>query len=215
MAEALRPLGGHAIFVLLVQLSLLLLAARVGAELCRRMALPAVLGELTAGIVLGPTGLGHFAPQVFAVLFPPISEQFHLLDVVGTLGMVLLLLLTGLETDLRLLRNLGRAALIASMLGMLVPFASGFVLGILTPDAYVAQPEQRLVFSAFLATARAISAVPVIAKVLMDLDRTRRNLGRVIRSAGVVDDTAGWLTLSVIAGVASKGEANVGQLVST
>src|SRR5690349_23587629 len=167
MSEALRPLGGHSIFVLLVQLSLLLLVARLGGEACRRLALPAVLGELAAGIALGPTGLGHFAPGVFAALFPHVAEQFHLLEVVGMLGMVLLLLLTGLETDLRLLKNLGRAALIASIGGMAIPFAAGFVTGLVLDDTYLAEPDRRILFSLFLATAMAISAMPVIAKTLM------------------------------------------------
>ena len=123
--------------------------------------------------------------------------------------MVLLLLLTGLETDLRLLRNLGRAALIASVMGMVLPFATGFGLGMLMPDAYLAQPDRRILFSFFLATAMAISAMPVIAKILMDLDLTKRNIGVVILSAGVVDDTVGWLVLSVIAGVASHGQVRV------
>src|SRR5262245_51222403 len=207
-----KPLGGHAVLLLLVQLALLLIVARLGAELCKRLGLPAVVGELASGIALGPSLLGHFAPEVAAFLFPPVAEQFHLLEVVGTLGMVLLLLLTGLETDLRLLRNLGRAALIASVMGMLLPFATGFVLGSLTPDSYLADPSRRVLFSFFLATAMSISAMPVIAKILMDLDLTKRNIGLVILSAGVVDDTTGWLILSVIAGVAQTGEANLVKL---
>jgi Kef-type K+ transport system membrane component KefB/nucleotide-binding universal stress UspA family protein len=210
--EILKPLGGHAVFLLLVQLALLLIVARLGAELCKRLGLPAVVGELAAGIALGPSLLGHFAPEVSAYLFPPVAEQFHLLEVVGTLGMVLLLLLTGLETDLRLLRNLGRAALIASIMGMVLPFATGFGLGLLTPDSYLADPERRVLFSFFLATAMAISAMPVIAKILLDLDLTRRNIGLVILSAGVVDDTAGWLILSMIAGAATSGTVEVGGL---
>jgi Kef-type K+ transport system membrane component KefB/nucleotide-binding universal stress UspA family protein len=207
MLATITPLPGHAVFLLLVQLALLLLAARAGAELARRVGLPAVVGELAAGIVLGPSVIGHYAPEAFRLVFPAESAQFHLLETVGTLGMVLLLLLTGLETDLRLLRNLGRAALVASAMGMLVPFAFGFGLGMFMPDEYLAQPDQRVLFSAFLATAMAISAMPVIAKILMDLDLTRRNIGLVILSAGVVDDTAGWLILSVIAGAAKAGGA--------
>jgi Kef-type K+ transport system membrane component KefB len=213
--EALKPLAGHAVSLLLVQIALILIAARLGAELSKRVGLPAVVGELVAGIALGPSLLGHFAPGVFALIFPHNPEQFHLLEVVGTLGMVLLLLLTGLETDLRLLKNLGRAALIASVMGMVLPFASGLGLGLLMPEAYLAQPDRRMLFSAFLATAMSISAMPVIAKILMDLDLTRRNIGVVILSAGVVDDTAGWLILSVIAGAASHGELRLGSLVAT
>src|SRR5262245_61524552 len=113
----LAPLGGHAVFLLLIQLALLLVMARIGAETAKRSGLPAVVGELAAGIVAGPSVFGHFFPAAFAAVFPHEAAQFHLLEVVGTLGMVLLLLLTGLETDLRLLRNLGRAALIASAMG--------------------------------------------------------------------------------------------------
>src|SRR5512145_2097845 len=164
----LVPIPGHAVFLLLVQLALLLLVARLGAIVSRAVGLPAVVGELAAGIVLGPTGFGHFAPGLFAALFPQTVEQFHLLETVGLLGMVLLLLLTGLETDLKLLRNLGRAALVASVLGMLVPFFFGFGLGLWMPESYVAQPDRRFIFALFLATAMSISAMPVIAKILMD-----------------------------------------------
>jgi Kef-type K+ transport system membrane component KefB/nucleotide-binding universal stress UspA family protein len=213
--EALKPLAGDAVFLLLLQLALILAAARIGGELAKRAGLPAVVGELSAGILLGPSLLGHFAPGAFTWLFPADAAQFHLLEVVGQLGMVLLLLLTGLETDLRLLKNLGRAALIASTLGMLVPFATGYVLGMYMPDSYLAHPDQRMLFSAFLATAMSISAMPVIAKILMDLDLARRNIGLVILSAGVVDDTVGWLILSLIAGAASHGKVQIGTLLST
>ena len=215
MQEAFKPLAGHAVFLLLVQLAVILLVARAGAELAKRIGLPAVVGELAAGIVLGPTIFGHFAPEIFTAIFPPDTIQFHLIDVIGTLGMVLLLLLTGLETDVRLLKNLGRAALIASIMGMFVPFATGFGLGLYMPDEYLARPDQRTLFALFIATAMSISAMPVIAKILMDLDLTRRNIGLVILSAGVVDDTAGWLLLSAIAGVASHGEVQIASLAST
>ncbi len=202
---AVPSIPGHAVFLLLIQLALLLIVARLGAALARLVGLPAVVGELAAGIVLGPTVFGHYAPDAFTALFPQTPEQFHLLETVGVLGIVLLLLLTGIETDLKLLRNLGRAAVVASVLGMLAPFVSGLLLGLWMPEQYLAQPDRRTLFAAFLATAMAISAMPVIAKILMDLDLTRRNIGLVILSAGVVDDTAGWLVLSVIAGAATQG----------
>jgi Kef-type K+ transport system membrane component KefB/nucleotide-binding universal stress UspA family protein len=208
----LRPLAGDSVLLLLVQLALLIIVARVGAELAKRVGLPAVVGELGAGILLGPTVFGHFAPDTFLAIFPRSAEQYHLLDVVGTLGMTFLLLLTGLETDIKLLRNLGRAALMTSATGMVLPFLLGFALGYFMPDAYLANPSQRMLFSLFLATAMSISAMPVIAKILVDLDLTKRNIGLVILSAGVVDDTAGWLVLSLIAGAATHGTVQVGEL---
>src|SRR5262249_30687371 len=164
------PIAPHAIFLLFIQLALLLVAARLGAELARRLSLPAVVGELAAGVALGPSLVGHFFPGAYAAVFPHDPFQFQLLDVVGNLVMACLLLLTGLETDLKLLRNLGRAALIASGMGMVVPFVAGFILGWLLPATDLADPNQRLLFSLFLATTMSISAMPVIAKILMDLD---------------------------------------------
>jgi K+:H+ antiporter len=205
-------LSGHAVFLLLVQLALLVAVARLGAEIAKRLGLPAVVGELTAGIALGPSLLGHYFPQAFATIFPPDPHQFHLLDAFGTVGMSMLLLLTGLETDLRLLRNLGRAALIASVMGMVVPFGLGFGLGYFMPDQYLSDPNSRMLFSLFLATAMSISAMPVIAKILIDLDLTKRNIGLVILSAGVVDDTVGWLILSLIAAAATHGVVRIQDL---
>jgi Kef-type K+ transport system membrane component KefB/nucleotide-binding universal stress UspA family protein len=213
--EVIPPIPARAILLLLVQLCALLLLARALAELMRRVGQPAVLGELGAGLLLGPTLLGRFAPNLFAAVFPQEAAQFHLLEVVSWLGMVLLLLLTGIETDVRAVKNLGRAALMASVFGMVVPFASGLALGWALPDAFLTDPANRPLFAAFVATAMAISAMPVIAKILIDLDLMRRNVGMVILSAAVVDDTTGWLVLSVIAGVATGGVFRASQLAAT
>jgi Kef-type K+ transport system membrane component KefB/nucleotide-binding universal stress UspA family protein len=200
--ESFEPLSAHALLLLLVQLALLVGLARLGAELARRVGLPAVVGELLGGIALGPSGFGYFLPELQATIFPRIPSQFHLLEAISALGMIFLLVLTGYETDIRLLKNLGRSAFWASGFGMVVPFVFGLALGLFIPSEYLAQPDRRVIFSLFLATTMAISAMPVIAKILMDLDLTRRNIGLVILSAGVVDDTIGWLILSVIAGAA-------------
>jgi Kef-type K+ transport system membrane component KefB/nucleotide-binding universal stress UspA family protein len=212
MVDVLKPLSGHAVFLLFLQLALLIAVARLGAETARRLGFPAVVGELSAGIMLGPTVFGHYAPGLFGAVFPHDAAQFHLLDGFGTFGMTLLLFLTGLETDVRLLRNLGRAALIASGTGMVLPFALGFGLGWVMPGEFLVHPEHRMLFSLFLATAMSISAMPVIAKILVDLDLTKRNIGLVVLSAGVVDDTVGWLVLSLIAGAAAKGVVHIREL---
>ena len=212
LSSTIAALPGHAIFLLLIQLALLVASARLGAELAKRVGLPAVVGELSAGIALGPSLLGHYFPNAFAAIFPPSAEQFHLLDAFGSIGMTMLLLLTGLETDVRLLRNLGRAALIASVVGMVLPFGLGFGLGYLLPAHDLTDPSHRILFSLFLATAMSISAMPVIAKILVDLDLTKRNIGLVILSAGVVDDTVGWIILSLIAGAATRGAVHIEDL---
>lgn len=212
MQEILQPLSGHAIFLLLLQLATLLILARVLAAVMERLGQPAVIGELLAGVLLGPSILGFLAPDLFFALFPSEVEQFHLLEVVSWIGMVLLLLLTGLETDIRAMRNLGRAAVMASVFGMVIPFASGLALGWWLPDRFLVETADRPIFAAFLATAMAISAMPVIAKILIDLGLVRRNVGMVILAAAVVDDTTGWLILSIIAGVAAGGTFSPAEL---
>ncbi|HEU4631716.1 MAG TPA: cation:proton antiporter [Gemmatimonadaceae bacterium] len=211
----LPPLSGHAILILLLQLAGLLLLARALAELMRRLGQPAVIGELLAGILLGPTVLGHFAPALFTAVFPPDVAQFHLLEVISWLGLVLLLLLTGLETDLRVVRTLGPSALFASAGGLTVLFVSGTALGLALPDRFLVSPDQRPLFAALLATALAITALPVIGKILIDLNIIKRNLGVVTLSAGVVDDTVGWLVLGVIAGFAEAGTFSLSKLLLT
>jgi Kef-type K+ transport system membrane component KefB len=193
------------LLLLFAQMALLLVASRLLGELFKRLDQPVVIGELVAGIVLGPSLFGWLWPAGFATVFPAQAAQVHLLEVVAWIGMVMLMLLTGYETDVRLLRHLGRAALTSSLFGMVVPFAAGFVCGELLPDPLLADPSRRHLFAAFFATAMAISAMPVIAKILLDLELTQRDIGVVILSAGVVDDTTGWLVLSVIAGLAVGG----------
>jgi Kef-type K+ transport system membrane component KefB/nucleotide-binding universal stress UspA family protein len=201
-------LPGHALSVLLIQMALILGVSRLLAELMKRIGQPAVIGELLTGIVLGPSAIGWLWPGYLHAIFPAEATQVHLLEVVAWIGMVLLLLLTGFETDVRLLRNLGRAAMTSSVFGMVIPFVSGLVLGMTLPSEFLTNPDQRILFSAFLATAMSISAMPVIAKILLDMELTKRNISLIILSAGVVDDTTGWLLLSLIAGIA-KAQDNV------
>lgn len=211
----LPPIPTHSLLILILQLAGLLALARVLAELMRRLGQPAIIGELLAGIVLGPTILGHFWPELFILAFPQDVAQFHLLEVFSWYGMILLLLLTGLETDLTVVRTIGRAAVFTSLGGLLVNFTAGGTLGWLLPDRYLVDPSTRPIFAAFLATAMAITAMPVIAKILIDLGMIRRNLGVTILSAGVIDDTVGWMVLSVIAGIAAAGVFSAGKLVWT
>ncbi|MBF6567643.1 MAG: cation:proton antiporter [Candidatus Binataceae bacterium] len=189
----------------LVQFTLLFLCARALADVMKRFGQATVIGELLAGIVLGPTLLGHFAPALHTMLFPPDVVGDHLLEAVSWIGVILLLLYTGLETDLDILRGMGRAALVVSFMGIVLPWISGFLLGWYIPASYLAAPHQRLIFSLFMAVAMSISAVPVIAKILMDLDLMRRDLGMLILAAGILDDTIGWLMLSIVAGLAMHG----------
>ena len=180
----------------LVQMALILGMARLMGELMRRIGQPPVLGELIGGILLGPTLLGKFSPEIHHAIF----SNHTALDHLSRAGLVLLMLLTGLETDIQVLRNLGRAAFMASLFGLIIPFGCGYLLGENLDARFISDERMRFPLSLFLATAMAVSAMPVIAKILLDLKMMKRNLGLVILSAAVVDDTIGWL---ILAGISS------------
>lgn len=196
----------HDILVLLFQVALLLFSARLLGEFAQRLGQPAVVGEILAGILLGPSVVSSLVPALGAWIVPQTDVQGYLLEVISLVGAIFLLLITGLETDLALVRRHARTAIGVSYGGILVTFTSGFLLGQYLPDFLLGDPDERLVFALFVATAMSISAIPVIAKVLMDLNLMRRDIGQTIIAAGMSDDTTGWILLSVVAGLAA-GEA--------
>lgn len=194
------------ILLLVLQVSVLLFAARALGEVAQRLGQPSVVGEILAGIILGPSLLASLFPVLGEWIIPQTEIQGYLLEVVSLIGAMFLLLITGLETDIKLIKRHARTAAGVSFGGIIITFASGFALGQLLPDFLLADSDERLVFSLFVATALSISAIPVISKVLMDLNLMRRDIGQTILAAGMSDDTIGWILLSIVAGLAS-GEA--------
>ncbi len=198
-----------------MQVSILLLGARALGEVARRLNQPSVVGELLAGILLGPSLLSSMVPVLGAWIVPQSDLQGYLLEVVSLIGAVFLLLLTGLETDLGLIRRHARTAIGVSFGGIVVTFTSGFLLGQMLPARLLGDENARLVFSLFVATSMAISAIPVIAKVLIDLNLLRRDIGQTILAAGMSDDTTGWILLSIVAGLASGAAITAGSVLTT
>jgi len=199
----------------LLQFTLLFVTARLLADVMKRLGQATIIGELLAGIIFGPTILGHLAPTASRLLFPPDPMADHLLEAVSWIGVIMLLLYTGLETDLDIVSGLRGAAARISLLGVAVPWVWGFILGEYLPASYLVKANQQLIFALFIAVAMSISAMPVIAKILIDLDLMRRDLGLLILAAGVLDDTVGWLMLSIIAGLAAHGRVNIASALST
>jgi Kef-type K+ transport system membrane component KefB len=198
----------------LVDVVVLFLAARIGGEIAARLGLPLHVGELAMGIALGPSLLGWLWPSAFDALFPADAATRSLLDVVSWIGVILLALLAGLETRLEVLRTAGRAVFGGWVGGFGLPFAAGLALGMSVPERLVPAGVDRPVFALFLATAMSISAIPVIARILMDLRLHGTRLGSMIMSTAVADDTVGWIVLAVVAGLA--GDAlELGPIVRT
>lgn len=213
--EVFTAASHHDVLVLVFQIAVLLFTARALGEVALRLGQPSVVGEIMAGILLGPSLLSSLIPSLGVWIVPQTEVQGYLLEVVSLIGAIFLLLITGLETDLALIRRHARTAIGVSFGGITVTFATGFILGQMLPGFLLADEDERLIFALFVATAMSISAIPVIAKVLMDLNLMRRDIGQTIIAAGMSDDTTGWILLSVVAGLAAGEAVSVGSVLQT
>jgi len=202
----LPHLTPHDVMTMFLALAALLGTAKFAGELMQRFDQPSVLGEILAGILLGPTVLGHFRPDIYAALFPSQGNIPIVLDTVTTLGVVFFLLTAGLEIDLRSIFRQGKSALLVSFLGVLIPFTFGFAGAAVFPQFLGAQRgADRVIFALFVGTALSISALPVIAKILMDLNLLRSEMGTVVMSSAMFDDLVGWILFSTILGLMHAG----------
>lgn len=203
----LDPLSHQQLLLLFGQLFILLLVARGLGEVTRRVGYPSVLGELLAGIVVGQSLLGTVAPNIFRTVFPANQTQYSMLLAVAWIGVVMLLVITGFETDLELIARRAKPAVLTAFTGITIPFVSGFVLAYFLPAQFIAGSNQRLVFSLFIATALSISAIPVIAKILIDMNALNRDVGQITLASGMLNDTVGWILLAVVASLAQVGSS--------
>lgn len=209
----LEPLGHHDLLLFWVQLLVLFVAARGLGLLAQRIGQPSVVGELAAGLVVGPSVFGRLLPGAAGWLFPGDATHSGILLAVAWIGVILLLVETGFETDLGLLRRIGGSTAMVPLGSLALPLALGIGMGFAMPDVFVAQG--RVIFALFIGVCLAVSALPVVAKILIELRLMRRNVGQVIIVAGMVDDIVGWIMLSTLAGVASAGYFEPGQLAFT
>jgi Kef-type K+ transport system membrane component KefB len=194
------------VVTLLLQLSVMLVMGRLLAEAARKVNQPAVIGEIIAGILLGPTVLGMIQPEWFEALFPPASGAGVVLTGFVQVAVVMLLFIAGLEVDLHIVWQQGRQAVTTSALGLVIPFSIGFTFPYFFSDFFgINDLNARLTFALFMGTAMAITALPVIVRILMDLNIFKSRMGLLVVASAMVDDLVGWLIFSVILGLIGKG----------
>jgi Kef-type K+ transport system membrane component KefB len=207
----------HLLLPVLVQLAVIIAAARTFGALARRFGQPSVVGEIVAGLLLGPSLLGWLWPEAFAAVFRP---ELHGVDpaltdavmpkiftVIAQLGLIFLLFLVGLEFEFDHIRTHGRSAVLISLAGIAVPFALGAALAplihpYLEPHpAGGGKPVSLLGLTLFLGVALSITAIPVLGRIMMELNITRTRLGAITIAAAAVDDVCGWVLLASVAAV--------------
>jgi Kef-type K+ transport system membrane component KefB len=187
------------IVVFFLQIATMLFVALVCGQLMRLIRLPAVLGELIGGILLGPTLFGALAPDSYAYIFPSTGNIIIGRESLLTVSIVLFLLVVGMELNPGQLKTRGLNVIGTSVLGIVIPFSIGFGLVIFIPNMWGTLARDNLFhFALFIGTALSISALPVISRILMDLNLLKSRLGTVIISSATIDDLIGWFLLAVL-----------------
>ncbi|MCC5877937.1 MAG: cation:proton antiporter [Candidatus Sumerlaeia bacterium] len=199
---------------LFLAIAVLLGFARILGEVARKLHQPAIVGEIMAGIILGPTILGGMFPELMHGLFPlpdridlaigdvhPVAWAF---DGLITLSIVLFLMVAGMEVDLNIAIQQGRSALAVALVGIAFPFAIGFAAAWYSPFLFGydpgsgEEPVSRLIFALFFATALSITALPVIVKILMDLNLFKTDMGMIVVTSAIINDLVGWMIFAII-----------------
>jgi Kef-type K+ transport system membrane component KefB len=194
----MQTLTHNDVVVLFTSISIMLLASRIFAELGRKFRLPVVMGEMILGIILGPTLIGKLFPGFFAHIFPETGNVAISINAITQISVVMLLFVAGMEVQLPVVLKQGRLALYTSLTSMVIPFTIGFWLAWYKPEYFGLNPVPSIIFSLFMGTAMAITALPVIARILMDMNIYRTKVGMLIMAAAMFDDLVGWLIFSVV-----------------
>ncbi|MBI4582898.1 MAG: cation:proton antiporter [Planctomycetes bacterium] len=190
------------VFFVLLQLIAILGAARAGGQLARWLKQPQVVGEIFAGLLLGPSLFGKLFPGFFTTVFQSVSAEP--LTVLSQIGLVLLMFQIGLDFDFSHLREARnrRAVILVSIAGIAVPFGLGLVLAQCS-HGFLAAEKSWLGYLLFMATALSITAIPILGRIMMELELTTTRLGAIAISAAAVNDIAGWLLLAAISALAA------------
>lgn len=186
----------------LLALCVTIAAARLIGWLFRRIHQPAVVGEVMAGIALGPSLLGHISPATSAFLFP--AEIGTALHVLAQIGIILFMFLVGLELDTDLLRRGYQSSIAISHASILVPFVLGSSAALWMYTRYAPAGVSFPLFSLFLGMSLSVTAFPVLARILTDNRMHRSEIGAVTLGCAAVDDVTAWCLLALLSGLARQ-----------
>ena len=202
-------LGGNDVTIILFDIGILLGFSLFLGEVARRFRQPRVVGEIMAGVLLGPTFLGKLAPAIQLGIFPLGDHTLTAIEGLTTVAVVLLLLVAGTEINLSSVIKLGKTAFLVSALGIAIPFGLGFAAAHTMPSylGFIADADL-MTFALFFGTALSISALPVIAKTLMDMNLIKSDLGMLVVASAAFNDLIGWLIFSVVLSLMGSGSVH-------
>ena len=182
--------------LLLIQLGTILLIARLVGLLFKRINQPQVVGEMVAGILLGPSFLGWLTPSAMTALFPP--ESLGLLNAFGQVGLLVFMFLVGLKVDVKLLRTMSHTVVLTSHVSIVVPFFLGMLLALYLYPRLSDESVTFAGFALFMGAAMSVTAFPVLARILTERRMLGTRLGAVAIVCSAVDDVTAWIILAFI-----------------
>jgi Kef-type K+ transport system membrane component KefB/nucleotide-binding universal stress UspA family protein len=190
---------------LLMQIVIIILIVRLVGFLFQKFGQPVVLGEILAGILLGPSVLGEISPKIMHFVFP--SESLGNLNLLSHIGLILFMFVIGMELDWASIRKSARDAVLISYAGLVLPFILGVILSFFLFSYLVAKNESFLAFSLFLGTVMCITAFPVLARIVQEKQLTRDSVGKMAITIAAIGDVTAWCMLAVVIAFVKAGAA--------
>jgi len=201
----LRKNFGSPFGTLILQILTILVASRVCGVVLKRLGQPRVMGEIIAGICLGPSLLGVVLPEVRGFLFP--ETALPRLFFLSNVGLILFMFMIGLELDLRSLATRAKSALLISHLSIIVPFVLGAALALVLFEPFAPHQFGFLSFALFMGVSMSITAFPVLARIIQEHHLTRTTLGAAAITSAAIDDVSAWCILAVVVGIVQSGSS--------
>ncbi len=195
------------ILQLLVQIAVIMLTARAAGGVMRLIGQPRVVGEMLGGIILGPSVLGLLDHGAFLAMLFPVhkgSDLYPFLNVLSQIGVVLFMFLVGLELDMKLLRNQGKALIITGGTSVAGPLVCGILLGLALFKEFHGPGGSELVFALFIGTAMCITAFPVLARMITERNLQRSRVGTFTMACGALNDVVGWCLLALVIAISTS-----------
>ena len=189
-----------------LQILTILVAARVCGLLLRRLGQPRVMGEILAGVLLGPSLLKAVFPELHGLLFP--ESSLPRLFFLANIGLLLFMFTIGLDLDLKSLASRAKSAVLISHMSIIVPFVLGAGLALLLFADYAPQQHGFLSFALFMGVSMSITAFPVLARIIQENNLTRTTLGAAAITSAAVDDVTAWCILAVVVGIVQSGSSS-------
>jgi len=193
----------HPLAILLAQIVTIIFAARIFGWICKKIGQPTVIGEIIAGIVLGPSLIGMYFPEFSTTLFP--TQSLGNLQFLSQIGLILFMFVIGMELDLKVLKNKAHEAVVISHASIIIPFALGMGLAYFIYKSFAPQGVQFLSFGLFLGIAMSITAFPVLARIVQERGLHKTRLGTIVITCAAADDITAWCILAAVIAIVKAG----------